>query len=125
MIVVFVVTPWACQSVFAETIVGWGNDDFGQLSNIHSGNDFVHIAAHGFNCLALRSDGSLVAWGSNRNGQLDNVPTSKNFKAIAVGAEKYLAIKSDGSLVAWGSNSWDQCNVPDGNDFVARRYSCK
>jgi len=30
-----------------------------------------------------------------------------------------LAIRSDGSLMAWGMNDFSQCNVPDGNDFVA------
>jgi hypothetical protein len=30
-----------------------------------------------------------------------------------------LALKSNGSVVAWGDNSYGQCNVPDGNDFVA------
>lgn len=101
------------QPVFADLIVGWGGNNYGQASP-PAGDDFVAIAGGGIHSLALKSDGSLVGWGYDLSG-LANVPAGNDFVAIAAGDVDNMALKSDGSLVGWGG----QMDVPSGNGFTA------
>ncbi len=117
IIVLFVVTPWACKASFAGEIVAWGRHSWGQC-NVPAGSDFTAIAAGYGHSLALKANGTLMAWGGNSDGQCD-VPAGSNFTAIAAGYNYSLALKDDGSLLAWGNNRWGQCNVATGNEFVA------
>jgi hypothetical protein len=73
------------------SLVAWGNDSYGQVSNVPAGNDYVAISAGRWHSLALRSNGSLVAWGRNTNGQ-SNVPAGNNYVAIAAGHYHSLAL---------------------------------
>ncbi len=100
------------------TIFVWGDNTFGQRTNVPEGSDFTAVAAGQYHTVALREDGSLAAWGQNYSGQC-NVPAGNDFKAIAAGDYFCLAQKDDGSLAAWGDNTYGQCDVPTGNDFRA------
>ena len=114
MIVLFLVFTWDCRPVFAEYIVAWGRNTYGQC-DVPEGNDFVAIAAGDAHSLALRSDGSLVSWGY---GECD-APKGTDFVAIAAYGPYSIALKSDGSLVVWSYYESDRCDAPKGNDFVA------
>ncbi len=100
------------------TLFVWGDNTFGQRTNVPEGSDFTAVVAGEYHTVALREDGSLAAWGDNEFGQC-NVPAGNDFRAIAAGGDFCLALKDDGSLAAWGVNSSGQCNVPAGNDFKA------
>ena len=52
-IVVFVVTSWACQSVFAGRITAWGHDGNNQVTNTPAGSGYTAIAGGGYHSLAL------------------------------------------------------------------------
>jgi len=102
---------------WAGSLVSWGYDVYGEVSNTPSGNDFVAIASGGRHSVALKSDGSLVAWGVIYS----NTPAGNDFAAVAAGYAHSVALKSDGSLVSWG---WDDgegqvSDTPAGNDFAA------
>lgn len=100
-------------------IIAWGRDDYGQVSDVPDGNEFIAVAAGKRHCLALKSDGSLVGWGYNTHGEC-NVPDGTDFTAIAAGTYHSMALKSDGSIVVWGGdNLWQITDKPSGNDFVA------
>jgi hypothetical protein len=101
------------------SIVGWGNDDFGQ-ARPPGGDDFIALAAGaaGSHSLALRSDGSIVGWGDDQYGQA-TPPAGNDFVALAAGSRHSLALRADGSIVAWGDNSNGQSDPPPGNDFIA------
>ena len=100
-------------------IIAWGRDDYGQVSDVPDGNEFIAIAAGKRHCLALKSDGSLVAWGYNNHGEC-NVPDGTDFTAITAGTYHSIALKSGGSIVVWGYDNLNQItDKPDGNDFVA------
>ncbi|MCJ7728505.1 MAG: hypothetical protein MUO27_01285, partial [Sedimentisphaerales bacterium] len=100
---------FAGSKVRAGSIVGWGNNDYGQATP-PAGN-FVAIAAGYGQSLALRSDGSIVGWGYNYWGQA-TPPAENNYIAIAAGQEHSLALCSDGSIVGWGWNYWGQATPP-------------
>jgi alpha-tubulin suppressor-like RCC1 family protein len=94
------------------SVVGWGDNSYGQASVPSGLSNVTAIAAGYFHSLALKSDGIVVAWGRNIEGQT-NVPLwLSNVVAIAAGGLHSLALRGDGSVVAWGSNIYGQTNVP-------------
>jgi hypothetical protein len=105
-------------------IIAWAEsdagDEWGQVSDVPEGSDFVDVAAGKWHCLALRSDGSIEAWGrKDTYGEVSGKPTGNDFIAIAAGLYHSLALNSDGSIVAWGDNYYGQATPPSGNNFVA------
>ncbi|MBW6515047.1 MAG: T9SS type A sorting domain-containing protein [Candidatus Cloacimonetes bacterium] len=101
-----------------QAIVAWGRDNYGQITDVPEGSDFIAIAAKGDHSLALRQNGSLVAWGLNTNGQC-NVPAGNNYVSIATGNFHSLAIRDDGTIAAWGRDNENQVSgVPTFNDFT-------
>ncbi|MCX6854624.1 MAG: tandem-95 repeat protein, partial [Verrucomicrobia bacterium] len=99
-------------------LVGWGNNDSGQL-NFPGNLGLVKAASvsvtHG---LAVRSNGTVAAWGNNSSGQT-NVPAGLvNVAAVAASDGASLALKTEGTVVAWGRNSEGQSNVPAGLNGV-------
>jgi hypothetical protein len=97
--------------------VAWGNNDYGQVSDVPAGNDFVAVSAGRGHCLALEANGSVIGWGDNSNGQAIP-PSPDKFVCVDAGCSYSLGLKINGSLVAWGDNAYGQTNTPDGNDYV-------
>lgn len=114
-------------SIAAKTdgsVVGWGNNQVGQLNLPNNLADVVSIAAGRSHALALKSNGEVLAWGANHYGQISLPAGLANVVAIAAGGFQSLALKSDGSVVAWGKffdgAAWVDTLVPSGlNDVVA------
>jgi hypothetical protein len=94
------------------TVVGWGNNDDGQITVPALATNVVAIAAGVFHSLALRVDGTVVGWGDNSYGQTTAPARATNVVSIAAGYFHNLALKTDGTVVAWGSGSHGQCDVP-------------
>jgi Regulator of chromosome condensation (RCC1) repeat/F5/8 type C domain len=91
-----------------RTVVGWGQNNFGQTTIPAGLSDVIAIVAGGSHSLALKSDGTVVAWGNNNYGQR-TVPVGLNgVVAIAAGSSHSLALKSDGTVVGWGYNQQGQ-----------------
>jgi alpha-tubulin suppressor-like RCC1 family protein len=89
----------------AHSIIGWGDNLYGQATQPAGLTNAVAVSAGNFHSLALRSDGTVTAWGYNGSGQV-NVPAGlSNVVAIAAGAFHSLALKSDGTLAAWGGTA--------------------
>jgi hypothetical protein len=108
------------QIAVAGSIVAWGFDGQGRVSNTPTGTGFTAIASGYFNGYALRADGSIAAWGSDFFGEVSNTPTGTGFTAIAGGAFHGYALRADGSIAAWGSDELGQVsNTPTGTGFTA------
>ena len=102
-----------------DSIVSWGRDDVGQVSNTPPGSDFVQVASGFYHSVALKVDGSLVSWGSDSYSVVSNTPSDLGFIQVASGFYHSLALKSDGSIVSWGNDASGQVsNTPAGSDFV-------
>jgi alpha-tubulin suppressor-like RCC1 family protein len=94
------------------TVVGWGDDSFGQSSSPPGLSNVVAIAAGYLHSVALRSDGTVLAWGDNSYDQT-NVPVGlSNVVAIAAGDFHTLALLSNGALVGWGDDTFGQLESP-------------
>jgi alpha-tubulin suppressor-like RCC1 family protein len=85
------------------SLIGWGNpsNNFGQIDDIPTGNDFVAVDAGLDHALALKATGSIVGWGRNLDGEID-VPAGNDFVAVSAGQSFSIALKEDGSIVGWG-----------------------
>ena len=92
------------------TVVGWGEDHFGQATPPEGLRGVVAIAAGQLDSLALKSDGTVVGWGypSTLPAGLTGVV------AIAAGFAHSLALRSDGSVVGWGLDDDGQATAPAG-----------
>ena len=101
------------------SLVSWGTDTYGQVTDTPVGNDFTQVAGGLFHSVALKSDGSLMSWGWDFYGQVSNTPTTNDFVQVAAGYGHSVALKSDGSLASWGDDFYGQVsNTPGGNDFT-------
>ncbi len=102
------------------SLSSWGQDDFGQVGSVPSGNSYVAIADGGSYCLALTVEGFIDAWGSDEHGQVLGAPTGAGHVAIAAGYITGLALTSDGSIVAWGNDDEGQVSgAPPGSGYKA------
>ena len=105
------------------TLVGWGNDLYGQLDFTNPpgvGLTYQAVAAGQEFTVALVSDGTLRAFGGSTS--YTTVPTAgvgKHFTAIAADGTHALALKNDGTVVAWGFDTGGDTTVPGGLTNVA------
>jgi uncharacterized repeat protein (TIGR01451 family) len=94
------------------TVVGWGDNYYGQLAMPSGLTGVVAVAAGGYHSLALKSDGTVVGWGYNAAGQINTPVGLTGVVAIAAGDYHSLALKSDGTVVGWGTNDWGEATPP-------------
>jgi len=109
------------------TILGWGDDWYGQSTPPPSLTNVVAIAAGELYSLALRADGTVVGWGAGTTnsgswpdfGQASIPAAATNVVAIAAGGDHSLALRANGSIVGWGRNDIGQATVPPSATNVA------
>jgi alpha-tubulin suppressor-like RCC1 family protein len=104
------------------TVVGWGDNSFGQASPPANLSNVLAITAGDLHSAALCSNGTVVVWGDDTFGQT-NVPAGlSNVVAIAAGDFHTLALLSNGTIVAWGNNTYGQLDVPPSALAIASGY---
>ncbi|MCA1683604.1 MAG: hypothetical protein LC708_00510, partial [Actinobacteria bacterium] len=102
-----------CGITVTRSIVCWGNNSFGKVTDVPAGT-FLHVAP-GFNFVcALRTDGTPVCWGQNDAFQITRVPTTEVFTQLTVGIRHACGLRPDGTVLCWGANADGQLNVPQG-----------
>jgi hypothetical protein len=105
--------------VESAQIIGWGRNDFGQITPPAGLSNVIAIAAGGARSLALKKDGTIVMW-----GDWTNIPLGlTNVIAIASGDRQNLALRSDGTVVDWVNDYLDHAivkQVPAGLSNVVK-----
>jgi alpha-tubulin suppressor-like RCC1 family protein len=106
----------ASLSFSYSSVVGWGNNQFGQLNLPTNLTDVVAVSAGNDHNLVLYADGTVASWGVwGLVPYYAYSPTGlSNAVAIAAGSPFDLALKSDGTVFAWGDNNYGDTNVPTG-----------
>jgi parallel beta-helix repeat protein len=95
-----------------STVIGWGDNSFGQASPPSNLTNVVAITAGYLHSAALCSNGTVVVWGDNTFGQTNVPPGLSNVVAIAAGDFHTLALLSNGAVVGWGDDTFGQLDVP-------------
>jgi len=89
---------FSAPSGAAQSIVSWGLDNYGQVSNTPIGTGFTQVSAGGNqNSVALRADGSIASWGNDGEGQVSNTPGGTGFTQVSAGGGHSHALR-DGSI---------------------------
>ena len=87
------------------TVVGWGDNAFGETTIPPARtSNVLAIAAGNGHSLALKMDGTVAAWGNNSFGQTSVPGGLTNIIAIAAGGFQSLALSNNGTITAWGTN---------------------
>lgn len=105
------------------TVVGWGDNSYGQ-TNIPVGlSNVTAIAAGKYHGVALLTNGSVTNWGSYSeppnyysvtNYSVCTAPPLSNVVAISAGIDRDLALLSNGTVVTWGYTNSTPNYVPIG-----------
>jgi len=83
---VLILSTFALTARAQLKFMGWGNNVYGQSSELPDVSNIKAIAAGQYYSVALKEDGSVVAWGDNGYDQI-NVPLGlSHVKAITSGA---------------------------------------
>lgn len=110
----------ACAIRVDESLVCWGNDDFGQTKAPAGRFDEVSVGSE-FVC-GLRTSGSAICWGNLSTRGLGERPAGR-FQHISAGADDACAWESGSTAVCWGSNGWGEDIVP-GPPFTTVTGNC-
>lgn len=91
-----------CGRRIDDTLVCWGDNDFGQ-QEVPSGT-FRQVSVGGRYVCGLRTDNSISCWGYDYRGDPRNIldPPPGRFTMIATGQAHACAIKDDNSVACWG-----------------------
>jgi alpha-tubulin suppressor-like RCC1 family protein len=96
------------------TVVGWGQNSYGQLDIPAGLTNVKAISAGQYHGMALKNDGTVVAWGNTLYG-LDRVPEGlSGVIAIASGSYHNIVLRADGTVVGWGYDDFLQARSPAG-----------
>lgn len=107
---VSVSTTFGCGITLADSLVCWGQGDYGVTSP--PPGRFAHLSVEGFHGCAVALDGSLACWGDNRQGEA--TPPQGRFTQVDAGVGFTCALNSAAAIVCWGSNTGGQSTPPDG-----------
>jgi hypothetical protein len=102
------------------SIISWGRDSYGQVTDTPGGAGYTAIAAGIFHNMALDGNGSIISWGNDNFNQVTDTPTGDGFTAIAAGGYHNMALDGNGSIISWGRDSYGQVSdKPSGTGFTA------
>ena len=88
-----------------NTLIGWGSNDYKQLSfppNIIKVKDVV---AGNYNTFAIKNDGTVIGFGDDTNQQISGIPVGLKAKKIDVNLFQCAAIRDDGTIAVWGKEN--------------------
>lgn len=102
-----------CAIDISENPVCWGDDSYGQISDVPTNVLFTSLSTgQNHNC-GLDTSGQVHCWGYDGNSQVSGAP-SGTYTQIVSGLETTCALDGNGSITCWGRNDFGQSNPPNG-----------
>ena len=95
----------------AQTVVGWGYNNFGQATAPPGA--YKAVSAGAYFAVGVKSDGTLAAWGQVSTN-LTPPPGLNGVVAAGAGTAHAAALQNGGTVIAWGDDSAGQTDVPAG-----------
>jgi alpha-tubulin suppressor-like RCC1 family protein len=96
------------------TVIGWGNNAYGQATVPAGLSNVVDISAGQDISLALKADGSLTNWGTSAYSQSVVPASASNVVQAIAGGFHILVLRADSTVFAWGLNDYGQTTIPVG-----------
>jgi hypothetical protein len=100
------------------SLVSWGRDTYGSVSDTPAGTGFVAVDAGLLYSMALHEDGTVYAWGGGLAYDPSDRPTGNGFTDIAAGYAFAFAINSTGGLTGWSIVSGMLDTLPTGTGYA-------
>jgi hypothetical protein len=94
---------FSCTVSFLKTdgsVVGWGDNVYGQCTVPSPNSDFTAIDAGGYHGLGLKTDGSVICWGYNYFNQCNVPAQNTDFVAVAAGQKRIILTRDRRLLYA-------------------------
>jgi len=85
-----------CVAVRSDgSLFAWGDDTYGQVSDLPTGSNFTDVSAGGYHGLAVTENGDVFAWGKNDCGQcvVPELPEDSVYTSVAAGQSHSLALR--------------------------------
>jgi len=110
-----------CAIEKRKTIICWGIDQVGQVSNTPLDNDFQSVASGDQHSCGLHLSGKVTCWGfDDYRQQISSTPVDSDFVAISCGSYHSCGLHSSGKITCWGDNNRNQISdTPEDSDFIA------
>jgi len=101
---------YACGIIADNSVVCWGNNDYGQSSP--PSGAFTQISAGSHHTCGLKTNGSIACWGWDDYAQAS--PPSGTFKQVSAARYHSCGLKTNGTAICWGDNTNGKSAVPSG-----------
>ncbi|MGA1354272.1 MAG: FG-GAP-like repeat-containing protein [Candidatus Limnocylindrus sp.] len=94
-------------------VVGWGNNQHGQVDpGTSSVIPYRSVAGGSEHVVALKADGTVACWGKNVSGQATTPAGLSGVTQVDGGSNQTIVLKSNGAVLCWGDNYYGQSAVP-------------
>ncbi|MEI7560648.1 MAG: hypothetical protein WCJ63_08650, partial [Actinomycetes bacterium] len=107
---------FSCAIRFDGSASCWGQDEFGQVSDIPQGVTWRSIDAGAWHACGVTTDGDGLCWGKNEDGNT-NVPSGRKWIVIDAGYRYSCGVTTSGEGLCWGDNEAGKREVPPGKTW--------
>lgn len=96
------------------TVIGWGDNSYGQMNIPDSLNHVIAISAGDRHSLVLKDDGKAVAWGGESYGYSPVPEHINNIVAISAGWNMTMLLDKNGNVYVMGGDLYGETSIPYG-----------
>ncbi|MFN0180234.1 MAG: PKD domain-containing protein [Gemmatimonadales bacterium] len=102
----------ACAVDLGGVLSCWGDDTYGQVSQVPSGT-FSRVSVGFSHSCAVRSNGTVTCWGRNNFGE--TAAPAGSYQDVSAGFNHSCGLEPDSSIRCWGLVTIDQSTPPTTN----------
>ena len=102
------------------SILAWGYDSDGQVSNAPTGTGYTDVASTYYTGFAINASGEIEGWGDDSYSEISDIPSGNNFVSIVGGYYAGFALDCTGKIYGWGypDSGGQLSDIPPGDGFT-------